>query len=132
MRSIDGQVLTAHSSRLEIQLLRGPFWHQLCAVSPPQTLEPRWLGPIRAKDFGRSALSQKPKSETILECYRRAADARRMADAATSLSERADLLDVEERWLTLARIASCSPIRELGLQCKNEEPSKERAAGRTR
>jgi hypothetical protein len=55
-----------------------------------------------------------------------------MADAATSLSERADLLDVEERWLTLARIASCSPIRELGLQCKNEEPSKERAAGRTR
>ena len=43
-----------------------------------------------------------------------------MADAATNLSERADLLDVEQRWLTLARIGSCIPIQELGLKYKNE------------
>jgi len=55
-----------------------------------------------------------------------------MANAATNLSERADLLDVEERWLTLARIASFGPIQELRLRYKNEGPSQERAAGRTR
>jgi hypothetical protein len=84
------------------------------------------------RTLGDRTLSQKPRSETILECYRRAADARRMANAATNLSERADLLDVEERWLTLARIASFGPIEELRLRYKNEGPSQERAAGRTR
>jgi hypothetical protein len=46
---------------------------------------------------------KKPKSDTILECYRRAEEARRMADAATSQFERADFLDVVQRWLSLAR-----------------------------
>jgi hypothetical protein len=46
---------------------------------------------------------KKPKSDTILECYRRAEEARRMADAATSQFERADFLDVAQRWLSLAR-----------------------------
>jgi hypothetical protein len=44
-----------------------------------------------------------PKSDIILECHRRADEARRMADAATSPFERADFLSVEERWLSLAR-----------------------------
>jgi hypothetical protein len=38
------------------------------------------------------------------ECYRRAAEARRMAETAGATSaERADLLEVERRWLSLAR-----------------------------
>jgi hypothetical protein len=47
--------------------------------------------------------AQKLRSVAILECYRRAGEARRMADAATSPFERADFLDVEKRWLSLAR-----------------------------
>ena len=43
------------------------------------------------------------KSDTILECYRRATEARRLADAATDPLERADFFKVEERWLSLAR-----------------------------
>jgi hypothetical protein len=38
----------------------------------------------------------------ILECYRRAREARRMADAASPF-ERADFLAIEQRWLSLAR-----------------------------
>ena len=40
----------------------------------------------------------------IEECFRRAAEARRMAEMADITSaERADLLEVERRWLSLAR-----------------------------
>jgi hypothetical protein len=40
----------------------------------------------------------------IEECYRRAAEARRMAEMPyITSSERADLLEVESRWLSLAR-----------------------------
>jgi hypothetical protein len=40
----------------------------------------------------------------IEECYRRAAEARRMAEVPdVTRAERADLLDVERRWLSLAR-----------------------------
>jgi hypothetical protein len=40
----------------------------------------------------------------VEECYRRAAEARRMAEAAgATWAERADLLEVERRWLALAR-----------------------------
>jgi hypothetical protein len=40
----------------------------------------------------------------IEECYRRAAEARRMAEMPGMTStERADLLEVERRWLSLAR-----------------------------
>jgi hypothetical protein len=48
-------------------------------------------------------MSQKPKSDAILECYRRATEARRLGDAATNPLEKADFLEVAERWLTLAR-----------------------------
>jgi hypothetical protein len=46
---------------------------------------------------------KKPMSKEILECYRRAREARRMADAASSPFERADFLAIEQRWLSLAR-----------------------------
>jgi hypothetical protein len=42
----------------------------------------------------------------IAECYRRAAEARRIAEApGITGAERADLLEVERRWLSLARCA---------------------------
>jgi hypothetical protein len=41
--------------------------------------------------------------KVVAECRRRAADARRMADAASTPAEKADLQEVEKRWLALAR-----------------------------
>jgi len=41
------------------------------------------------------------RSDAIVECYRRAIEARRMADAAADPSERADFL-AKQRWLSLA------------------------------
>jgi hypothetical protein len=43
-----------------------------------------------AQDFGE---------EPSRECYRRAADARRIADLATDPSTKADFLEIEKRWL---------------------------------
>jgi hypothetical protein len=48
-------------------------------------------------------MRQKSKAEAILECYRFAAQARHMAETATNPFERTDFLEVEERWLSLAR-----------------------------
>jgi hypothetical protein len=42
-------------------------------------------------------------ADTIKECYRRAAEARRIADGATDPLTRAEFLKVEQRWLSLAR-----------------------------
>ena len=47
-------------------------------------------------------MPQESKSDAIVECYRRAAQARRIADAAADPSERADFLAIEQRWLSLA------------------------------
>jgi hypothetical protein len=41
--------------------------------------------------------------DKILECYRRAQDARRFVDTATTVAEKADFIEVERRWLSLAR-----------------------------
>jgi hypothetical protein len=41
---------------------------------------------------------KKSRSGAILEFYRRAAEARRMADAATNRSAKADFLAIEQRW----------------------------------
>jgi len=46
---------------------------------------------------------KKPRSGAIRECYRRAAEARRMADRATTRLAKKDFLAVEKRWLSLAR-----------------------------
>jgi hypothetical protein len=47
----------------------------------------------------------------ILECYRRAAEARRMADGATNRPEKADFLAIEQRWLSLARSCEAETVR---------------------
>jgi hypothetical protein len=44
-----------------------------------------------------SAVMSSPNSRKILKCYRLAAEARRIADAATDQFERADFLKVEQR-----------------------------------
>jgi hypothetical protein len=48
-------------------------------------------------------MAKKSRSGVILECYRRAAEARRMADRATNRPAKADFLAIEQRWLSLAR-----------------------------
>ena len=48
-------------------------------------------------------MPKKSRSGVILECYRRAAEARHMADHATDRSAKADFLAIEKRWLSLAR-----------------------------
>jgi hypothetical protein len=43
------------------------------------------------------------RQNLVEECYRRAAETRRMADAnGITPAEKADLLEVERRWLSLA------------------------------
>jgi hypothetical protein len=50
----------------------------------------------------------------IEECYRRAVEARRMAEMPDITSaERADLLEVERRWLLLTRVARSSALPEM-------------------
>jgi hypothetical protein len=48
-------------------------------------------------------VSDKLKSRVILECYRRAAQARRMAEATTNLSEKMDFFEIEKTRLSLSR-----------------------------
>ena len=47
-------------------------------------------------------------ADEIVECYRRAEEARRMAKAALTPWEKADLVEVEQRWLSLARDCKCN------------------------
>jgi hypothetical protein len=48
-------------------------------------------------------MASESKSDSVVEFYLRAAEARRMAETATDPIERADFLAIEQRWLTLAR-----------------------------
>jgi hypothetical protein len=48
-------------------------------------------------------MTKKSRSELILECYRRAAEARRIADSGTDPLTKAEFLEIERRWLSLAR-----------------------------
>jgi hypothetical protein len=56
---------------------------------------------------------KKSRSGVILslECYRRAAEARRMADGATNGLAKADFLAIEQRWLSLARSDEVETVR---------------------
>jgi hypothetical protein len=54
---------------------------------------------------------KKSRSGAILECYRRAAEARRMADRATDRPAKADFLAIEQRWLSLARSYEAKTVR---------------------
>jgi hypothetical protein len=47
-------------------------------------------------------------ADEIVECYRRAEEARRMAKAALTPWKKADLVEVEQRWLSLARDCKCN------------------------
>jgi hypothetical protein len=54
---------------------------------------------------------KKSRAGAILECYRRAAEARRMADRATNRPAKADFLSIEQRWLSLARSYEVETLR---------------------
>jgi hypothetical protein len=54
---------------------------------------------------------KKSRSGAILECYRRAAEVRRMADGATNRPAKADFLAIEQRWLSLARSYEAETVR---------------------
>jgi hypothetical protein len=43
------------------------------------------------------------RSDAIQDCYRRAAEARRIADVATNSDTKSDFLAFERRWLSLAQ-----------------------------
>jgi hypothetical protein len=46
---------------------------------------------------------QQFRSDAIHDCYRRAAEARRIADVAINSDTKSDFLAFERRWLSLAR-----------------------------
>lgn len=56
-------------------------------------------------------MPKKSRSGAVQESYRRAAAARRMADRATDRSAKADFLEIERRWLALARTHDAETIR---------------------
>jgi len=56
-------------------------------------------------------VAKKSRSDAILESYRRAAEARRMADRATNRPEKADFLAIEQRWLSMARSYEAETVR---------------------
>ena len=56
-------------------------------------------------------MPKKSWSGVILECYRRAAEARRMADRVTNRLEKEDFLAIEQRWLSLARSYQAETVR---------------------
>jgi hypothetical protein len=60
---------------------------------------------------GRSLVPKKSRSGVVQECYRRAAEARRMADRATNRPAKADFLAIEQRWLSLARSYEAETVR---------------------
>jgi hypothetical protein len=59
---------------------------------------------------------QQFRSDAIRDCYRRAAEARRTADEATSPATRSDFHNFERRWLSLARGFEAEVARELAPQ----------------
>ena len=48
-------------------------------------------------------MSDNTTRDKVLECYRRAQDARRFLSTARTGAEKADLIEVQRRWLSLAR-----------------------------
>jgi hypothetical protein len=54
---------------------------------------------------------KKSRSGAGQEFYRRAAEARRMADLATDRSAKADFVEIEQRWLSLAGSYEAETVR---------------------
>ena len=71
------------------------------------------VAPLRSDQDRKGGLlvPKKSRSCVILECYRRAAEAGRMADRATNRPAKADFLAVEQRWLSLARSYEAETVR---------------------
>jgi hypothetical protein len=75
-------------------------------------------------------VSQKSRSDAFLECYRRAVEARRIAEATNCPFQRADFFDIEERWLTLARMAAADNLIGHTISEKIPRPSEESPTGK--
>jgi hypothetical protein len=67
---------------------------------------------------GLVAMSEKFGSVASLECYRRAAEARRFADDAVNSFEKADFLDIERRWMSLAHSYKSEDVSKAGPRYK--------------
>jgi hypothetical protein len=48
-------------------------------------------------------MSDESNADVVVECYRRAAEARQIANAAADPGMKADFFEVERRWRVLAR-----------------------------
>jgi hypothetical protein len=51
--------------------------------------------------MGELVMLEEFKSDAIHDCYRRAAEARHIADASTNPDTKSDFLELERRWLAL-------------------------------
>jgi hypothetical protein len=71
---------------------------------------------------------KKSRSGAIVECYRRAAEARRMADRASNRPAKADFLSIEQRWLSLARSYEVETVRAAPLRAPRSQ-RKQRVRG---
>ena len=85
--------------------IEGDFWvpDGCCCLMELERRYERNDSLIRPRRKGGSLVPKKSRSDAILGCYRRAAEARRMADRATNRLEQEDFLAIEQRWLSLAR-----------------------------
>jgi hypothetical protein len=83
---------------------------------------------IRPRRKGGSLVPKKSRSGAILECYRRAAEARRMADGSTNRPAKADFLAIERRWLSLARSDEVETVRAAPRRAPRS-PRKQRGRG---
>jgi hypothetical protein len=59
-------------------------------------------------------MAQESKADANAEYYRRASEARRMAETAADPIERADFFAIEQRWLSLARDHASDPEDQEG------------------
>ena len=64
-----------------------------------------WLPVVNPRSthrVGAGTMLPKFEQDAIEDCYRRAAEARRIADAATDPDTKSDFLELERRWLFVA------------------------------
>ena len=69
-----------------------------------------------------------PLTNRVQECYRKAAEARRKADAATAASIREDFLGLERRWLILAQTWELSQRLGCSLSERSGKAGSDRAS----
>ena len=93
--------------------IEGDFWvpDGCCCLMELERRYERNDSLIRPRRKGGSLVPKKSRSDAILGCYRRAAEARRMADRVTNRLEKEDFLAIEQRWLSLARSYEAQTVR---------------------